>query len=142
MAPTDVLITGPNRGLGKGLAQRFFAKPDHVVVAANRDPEGLTSMVLHDLLKGEDSRLILVKLDSSIEYSPSEAVKVLIEQGIKSLDTVVANAGISVVYPIVSDHIRGEGARYTDTSRPTFWVLYGCTRLCPHCCESPPSRNG
>ncbi|KAK8119365.1 Short-chain dehydrogenase/reductase SDR [Apiospora kogelbergensis] len=65
-------------------------------------------MVLHDLLKGEDSRLILVKLDSSIEYSPSEAVKVLIEQGIKSLDTVVANAGISVLIDDATKSTHGE----------------------------------
>lgn len=102
MAPTIVLITGASRGLGRGLAQRFPAKPDHVVIAANRDPSGATSTALQDLPKGEGSRLIVVKLDSAVEADAIEAVKTLETQGIDSLDIVVANAGISEVYPEVS----------------------------------------
>lgn len=30
MAPTVVLITGGNRGLGEGLVKRFLTLPDHV----------------------------------------------------------------------------------------------------------------
>lgn len=102
MAPTIVLITGASRGLGRGLAERFLAKPNHVVVAANRDPNGETSRALQDLPKGEGSRLIIVKLDSAVEADTIEAVKTLEAQGIDSLDIVVANAGISEVYPAVS----------------------------------------
>lgn len=102
MAPTVVLITGASRGLGRGLAQRFLAKPDHVVIAANRDPSGATSTALQDLPKSEGSRLIIVKLDSAVEADAIEAVKTLETQGIDSLDIVVANAGISEVYPAVS----------------------------------------
>ena len=102
MAPTIVLITGASRGLGRGLAQRFLAKPDHAVIAVNRDPSGATSTALQDLPKGEGSRLIIVKLDSAVEADAVEAVKTLETQGIDSLDIVVANAGISEVYPAVS----------------------------------------
>lgn len=102
MAPTIVLITGASRGLGRGLAQRFLAKPNHVVIAANRDPSGETSRGLQDLPKGEGSRLIIVKLDSAVEADAIEAVKTLETEGIDSLDIVVANAGISEVYPAVS----------------------------------------
>jgi len=38
MAPTTVLISGANRGLGKGLVERYLARDDHTVVAAVRDP--------------------------------------------------------------------------------------------------------
>lgn len=38
MPPTIVLITGANRGLGKGLLKRYLALPNHTVIAANRDP--------------------------------------------------------------------------------------------------------
>lgn len=30
MAPTTVLITGANRGLGKGLLERYLSQPNHV----------------------------------------------------------------------------------------------------------------
>lgn len=103
MAPTTVLITGASRGLGRGLAQRFLAKPNHVVIAANRDPSGATSAALQNLPKGEGSRLIIVKLDSGVEGDATEAVKALETQGIDVLDVVVANAAISEVYPTVSE---------------------------------------
>jgi norsolorinic acid ketoreductase len=38
MAPTTVLISGANRGLGRGLVERYLARDDHTVVAAVRDP--------------------------------------------------------------------------------------------------------
>lgn len=38
MGPTTVLISGANRGLGKGLVERYLARDDHTVVAAVRDP--------------------------------------------------------------------------------------------------------
>lgn len=103
MAPTTVLITGAGRGLGRGLAQRFLAKPDHVVIAANREPNGATSTALQGLPKGEGSRLIIVKLDSAVEADATEAVKSLKTQGVDALDIVVANAGISEVHPAVSE---------------------------------------
>lgn len=61
MAPTTALITGAGRGLGRGLAKRFLANSDHVVIAANREPNGVTSTALQGLPKGEGSRLIIVK---------------------------------------------------------------------------------
>ncbi|KAK8043464.1 NAD(P)-binding protein [Apiospora rasikravindrae] len=103
MAPTIVLVTGASRGLGRGLAQRFLAKPDHVVIAANRAPSGAATATLQDLPQGEGSRLITVKLGSAVQADGIEAVKTLQQQhGIDSLDIVVANAGISEVYPVVA----------------------------------------
>ncbi|KAK8075336.1 hypothetical protein PG997_009999 [Apiospora hydei] len=80
MAPTIVLVTGASRGLGRGIAQRFLAKPDHVVIAANHDPSGATTATMQDLPKGEGSRLITVKLDSAVETDAMEAVQTLQKQ--------------------------------------------------------------
>lgn len=102
MAPTTVLITGAGRGLGKGLAERYLAKPDPIVIAANRNPESPTSKALHELPKSDGSRLVIVKIDSTVQTDPLEAIKFLAGQGIDSLDLVVANAGISDIYPFVS----------------------------------------
>lgn len=103
MAPTIVLISGANRGLGKGLLELYLVKPNHIVIAANRDPAHASSKALADLPTGPDSKLIVVKTDASVEADPFEAVKELEKQGIDHLDLVIANAGVSTVYPFVKD---------------------------------------
>src|ERR1700760_3250756 len=99
----NVLISGANRGIGKGLLQRYLLKPNHVVIAANRDPSHATSHALEDLPKGEGSRLIVVKVDASSETDASDAVKELeTSYGIDHLDLVIANAGMSNIWPTVA----------------------------------------
>ncbi|OTA81436.1 hypothetical protein M434DRAFT_211063 [Hypoxylon sp. CO27-5] len=75
MAPTIILISGANRGLGKGLLQRYLAHPkNHIVIAANRNPAHPTSQALFDLPRGEgSSSLIVVKLDAAVETDASES---------------------------------------------------------------------
>ena len=65
MSPIFVLISGANRGIGKGLVQQYLEKPNHVVIAANRDPAA--SKPLNDLKTGSGSRLIIVKVNASVE---------------------------------------------------------------------------
>lgn len=103
MSPTVVLISGSNRGLGKGLLRLYLQRDDHIVVAANRDPLHTTSKSLLDLATGKGSRLIVVKVYASLESDPFEAVKALAAQGIHHFDIVIANAGVSYVWPKVSD---------------------------------------
>ncbi len=104
MAPTVILITGANRGLGKGLLQRYLAQPNNIVIAGNRDPAHPTSQSLADLPKGEGSRLIVVKIDASAEQDASNAVKELQDSyKIDHLDIVIANAGVSYIWPSVAD---------------------------------------
>ncbi|KAI0119552.1 NAD(P)-binding protein [Daldinia grandis] len=104
MAQTIVLISGANRGLGEGLAKRYLAQPGHVVIAANRNPRHPTSKALADLPKGEGSSLIVVKLDATVEQDAFDAAKTLREShGIDHLDIVIANAGVSFVWPPVKD---------------------------------------
>ncbi|OTA91573.1 hypothetical protein M434DRAFT_76025 [Hypoxylon sp. CO27-5] len=103
MVSTTVLISGANRGLGKGLLERYLARPNHIVIAANRNPEHPTSKALAELPKGQDSRLVVVKIDASVESDATKAVKQLIEQSIDHLDIVIANAGVSYAWPKVSE---------------------------------------
>lgn len=104
MAPTTiVLISGANRGLGKGLLERWLARPNHIVIAANRNPEHPTSKALDELPKGQDSRLIVIKIDASIESDAAEGVRRLVSQGIDHLDIVVSSAGVSYAWPKISE---------------------------------------
>ncbi|KAI2611820.1 NAD(P)-binding protein [Hypoxylon sp. NC1633] len=105
MSPTVVLISGANRGLGRGLLGRYLARENHIVVAANRDPEHPTSKALGDLPAGQGSRVVIVKLDAAVESDASVAVEKLGSTilGIDHLDLVIANAAISNVWPKVSE---------------------------------------
>ena len=103
MAPKVVLISGANRGLGKALLERYLAKPNHTVIAANRDPSHPTSEALTDLPKAEGTSLLVLKVDAAASSDAAHAVKQLATHGIDHLDTVIANAGISFTYPKVSE---------------------------------------
>ena len=101
---TTVLITGANRGIGKGLLEYYLAKPNHTVIAANRDPAHTTSKALHDLRKGSGSSVIVVKVESSNATDPARAVAELEStHGVTHLDLVIANAGICQIWPRVSE---------------------------------------
>ncbi|KAF4628881.1 hypothetical protein G7Y89_g9268 [Cudoniella acicularis] len=104
MAPTIVLVSGANRGLGKGLVEIYLSKPDHIVITANRNPEHPTSKALSHLPTGPGTQLIVVKTDAKVEADPFEAVKKLTtEHSIDHIDLVIANAGVSYIYPKVSE---------------------------------------
>ncbi|KUI53058.1 Norsolorinic acid ketoreductase [Cytospora mali] len=104
-AAVNVLITGANRGLGRGFVEAYVAKPYHVVIAAIRDPEHHTSKALAEISnKGEGSRLIIVKIDATAEADAAAAVEHLTaHEGIHHLDVVIANAGIASIWPSVAE---------------------------------------
>ncbi|KAM7185887.1 NAD(P)-binding protein [Rhypophila sp. PSN 637] len=106
MAPTKtvILISGANRGIGRGLLSIYLSKPDHIVIAANRDIDHPTSRSLLDLPSGDGSRLIIVPVDATVEADASRAIRKLHEaRFIDHIDTVIANAGMATVYPKVSE---------------------------------------
>ncbi|KAJ9139150.1 Short-chain dehydrogenase/reductase SDR [Pleurostoma richardsiae] len=93
-ASTTYLITGANRGIGKGFVTALLQRPSTTVIAAVRDPLKESSRELNELPKAADSKIIIVKLDSTVESDPANAVAQLQKHGIASLDVVIANAGI------------------------------------------------
>ncbi|KAH6983847.1 aflatoxin biosynthesis ketoreductase nor-1 [Ilyonectria destructans] len=93
-APKTYFITGANRGIGKGFTEKLLLRPGVTVVATARDPA--KAATLNSLPKGEGSKLIILKLDSQVDADPAAAVAQLQkDHGIKSLDVVIANAGIA-----------------------------------------------
>ena len=115
---TTYLITGANRGrslethadnktqlpqanilrlgIGQGLVAAYLSRPNTTVIAGVRDPSHPTAKALSDLPKGASSSLITVKIDSASPTDAAAAIESLQNKyHIFSLDTVIANAGIS-----------------------------------------------
>lgn len=129
MAPTVVLITGANRGLGRGLLERFLALPDHTVIAGNRNPAHPTSQSLNELPRGPGSKLIVVKIDAAVDQDAFDAVKELQEKhGIQHLDIVIPNAGVSFAWPRVADVKLDDLRAHLAPNVYGFLTLYQATR--------------
>ncbi|KFY33567.1 hypothetical protein V494_07528 [Pseudogymnoascus sp. VKM F-4513 (FW-928)] len=127
MASTIVLITGANRGLGEGIIKRYLAKPDHIIIAANRNPDHETSKALETLPKGPGSRLIVVKIDARSETDASTAIQELKGQGIDHIDIVIANAAFIVPFVKIEDAKVADLRVAMETNIYGFFVLYQAT---------------
>jgi norsolorinic acid ketoreductase len=97
---THVVLTH-GAGLGYSLAKIFLARPNHIVIGAMRNPR--TASALKALPTGEGSSLIVAKIDSVSETDPVTAIDDVKSQGITALDIVIANAGISQIFPQVHE---------------------------------------
>ncbi|KAI1332113.1 Nor-1 [Xylariaceae sp. FL0255] len=92
MSPTTVLITGANRGLGRGLVEAYLSRPEHLVIASVRDTANAS---LKDIKPAPGSRLVLVEISNVSETDPAVAVEAIRSAGISSIDIVIANAAIA-----------------------------------------------
>ncbi|KAL9473296.1 hypothetical protein ACSS6W_007676 [Trichoderma asperelloides] len=93
---TNILITGANRGIGKGLVTAYLAVPNTTVVATVRDPSHTTAKSLQSLSKAAGSRLVVIKIDISSIESIGCGIKSLVStHDVHTLDVVIANAGIA-----------------------------------------------
>ena len=93
--PSTWLITGANRGIGKGIVSQVLARPNTIVIAALRDTSDSTAKELTKVSVASGSKLIIVKVDASSDTDAADAVKSLQSQhGINHLDIVLANSGL------------------------------------------------
>lgn len=127
MAQTIVLITGTNRGIGKGLLEHYLARPNHTVIAGNRDPNHPTSKALLDLPTAQGTSLIIVKIDSTSPNDAAAAVKQLTSQGIDHFDIVIANSGIALCYPKICEVKVEDIQKHVDTNIYGWIYLYQAT---------------
>ncbi|KAI1656831.1 NAD(P)-binding protein [Daldinia decipiens] len=95
-----VVITGAGRGIGNSLAQAYLPRPNCTVVGSIRDEKASCVTELKTSPKGSGSKLLLVKIKSSVPGDAKRAADEIKASGIGHIDIVVANAGISP--PIVS----------------------------------------
>ncbi|KAJ5527600.1 hypothetical protein N7513_011759 [Penicillium frequentans] len=128
MAPTIVLITGANRGIGKGILELYLKKPNHTVIAATRDPGHPTSQALADLHRADGTELHIVKIEATSATDPADAVKELSDKGISHIDTLIANAGMCALWPRVSEVKVEDIQHHVDVNIYGFIYLYQAFR--------------
>lgn len=88
------LISGGNRGIGKGLVCKLLNRPNTTVVTLVRDPSHETSQSLWSLPKAEGSKLIVEKYDAMLPDSALRAIEAIQSKNdIHVLDVVIANSG-------------------------------------------------
>lgn len=126
---TVVLITGANRGLGKGLVERYLQLPNHTVIAANRNPNHATSKELFNLPTATATSLIVVKIDARIWQDAFTAVEILqTDHHIKHIDVAIANAGVAYCYPSVAELKETDLAAHMETNVHGLVSLYQAVR--------------
>ncbi|CEJ58275.1 hypothetical protein PMG11_06939 [Penicillium brasilianum] len=91
---STILISGANKGIGRGLVAKYLARNNVTVIAAVRNPSSSEATSLTHLSTGKSSRLIIVKIDATSDTDAQAAVELLSSQGVSTLDIVIANAGI------------------------------------------------
>ncbi|KAJ5777358.1 hypothetical protein N7520_000604 [Penicillium odoratum] len=128
MTSIIVLVTGANRGIGKGILELYLQKPNHTVIAATRDPSHPTSQALDDLPKAGNTELHIIKIDATSSTDPTDAVNQLINKGIDHIDILIANAGICLLWPRVSEVKIEDIKQHADVNIHGFIYLYQAFR--------------
>ncbi|QSZ36821.1 hypothetical protein DSL72_006704 [Monilinia vaccinii-corymbosi] len=122
------LVTGANRGLGRGLVEALIQRPNTTVIAGVRDLSVPTSKSLFDLPTASGSRIIPIVISSTDDLSPSQATQTLQStHGIKSIDVVIANAGISNYYGPASETPLSEVRAHFEVNTIGVLALYQAT---------------
>ncbi|KAL2820570.1 hypothetical protein BDW59DRAFT_113988 [Aspergillus cavernicola] len=91
---STILISGANKGIGRGLVAKYLAGENTTVIAAVRTPDSPDGISLSKLPTGKGSRVIVVKIDAASDTDSKAAVASLHKHGVTALDIVIANAGV------------------------------------------------
>ncbi|KAK0609607.1 hypothetical protein B0T17DRAFT_586024 [Bombardia bombarda] len=92
MSGETYLITGVNRGIGRGLFDLYVAQANNIVIAAVRNIEGAQGLL--SAPRGDKTQVLLAKINSASRTDPFQAVKVLEGQGVDHIDVVISSAGM------------------------------------------------
>ncbi|KAJ2896367.1 hypothetical protein MKZ38_005592 [Zalerion maritima] len=143
-ALSTYLVTGANRGVGKGIVSILLTKPSTTVIGAVRDPSAASVTALSSLPKATDSRLIIVKIDAAVESDPHSAVAILEkDHGISSIDVVVANAGIChTATPVLSSSTEALGEHFAINTAAPLHLLRAAAPLLKKSTSGRPTFVG
>jgi norsolorinic acid ketoreductase len=132
------LITGANRGIGKGIVSQVLVRPNTTVIAALRDTTDKTAKDLNTLSTASGSRLIVVKIDAASDTDAKDAVKTLQSQyGIQQIDVVIANSGILDQWGPVSEVTPGDLRRHFEINTIAPIKLFQATKPLLEKAENP-----
>lgn len=81
-------------GIGRGLAEAFLSRPNHIVVAGVRNTETTS---LKDFKTAEGSKLVLVEIKNTSTINTAAGLDKIKTEGITNLSIAVANAGINLL---------------------------------------------
>ncbi|CAG8957314.1 hypothetical protein HYFRA_00010737 [Hymenoscyphus fraxineus] len=98
MSQTIYLITGANRGIGRGMTEALLQRPNTTILAGVRSPSHPTSQSLLTLPANTTSTLHLLALDVTSPSTLSSSLATLPSLGITHIDILISNAGISNYY--------------------------------------------
>jgi norsolorinic acid ketoreductase len=76
----------------------YVALPNNTIIAAVRDPGGAQGLL--KLPRGENTQVLITKIDSSSRTDPFDAVEDIRSKGVESIDVVISAAGIAVLETI------------------------------------------
>lgn len=99
---TVYLVTGANRGIGKGLVADLLLLSDTLVIATVRDVSQPDAKKLNDLPKGNGSALKLIEMDVSRPNTIAQSIK---NSKVDKIDVVISNAGGESLLPSC-DHLK------------------------------------
>jgi norsolorinic acid ketoreductase len=85
-------------GIGRGLFDHYVSQPNNTLIAAVRDVEAAQGLLT--VSKGENTRVIITKIDSASKTDPYDAIKDIQAQGIDHIDVIIACAGIIKMYTL------------------------------------------
>lgn len=125
MTQTVVMITGANRGIGRGVLELYLARPNHQVIAVVRKTTTETLAQFGKLPKGKDTKLVVVEIDATVATDPARAAEELLEKHqITHVDILVANAGIALKWVKVSEVTPDDLQQHVDVNVYGFVLLY------------------
>ncbi|XMA17421.1 hypothetical protein WAI453_010212 [Rhynchosporium graminicola] len=103
MSGLTYVITGAGRGIGKGILSALITRPDTIIIAAVRDTSAATKS-LSSIPVGKGSKVIIVKLDATIDSDPAAAVQELkTKHNITKIDILLSNAGLlDTIAPVLA----------------------------------------
>ncbi|KAI1807002.1 NAD(P)-binding protein [Daldinia bambusicola] len=90
-----VFITGAGRGLGNTLAQVYLSRPNCTVIGSIRDENSSGVSELKTSPTGNGSKLLPVKIESSVFGDAKRVVEEIKAEGVDHIDIVIANSAIS-----------------------------------------------
>ena len=108
----NVIVTGGNRGIGRGIAQAFAESGANVVVMCRNEEKG--KKAVEELSASTPGKHMYIQCDVSLHESVKEAKKKFFEN-YEGLDVLVNNAGVGCTAPFLSEKGLTEWHRVINT---------------------------